>query len=495
MTVWAAVIVAVTSAAGPLRADPIAEQIRKAREAALNSSVVVSYYVERDDGVRADIRMLGTVVGPDNLVMFTSAAISSQFALSQFHDFKLIVTKGDDIQTYAAEYLGKDDLAQVAFLRVTDPKAPKLPPLEFQTGVTLEIGDPVLSFTSLGEPDGYARVIHLSRVGARIDQPVTLWLTAEGLGAPGTPVVTLDGKAMGIVGFTRLNRGTNARPNWSLGEVIWPAERFMERLKNPPKGGSLVKRPWIGVQTVTPVTKDLAEYYKLGDRRGVVIGQIVEGGPAEKAGIKAEDLILALDGKDLKGTEGQLVENFTNNLRERKIGDTVAMEIWRAGKTETLKVTLVQEPKSAAEAERYKNTQVGLGVREMVTMDRLQRELPASESGVVVSFLDPAGWARDGGLQAGDIVKKVQDQDVKTLADFRRVFDAEIKKKPKEIVLFVLRGKKDTQLVRIETHWDAAEKPKADTPGAPKPDAGGDKKPVEKKSDAGAPPRAEKAPK
>ena len=466
---------ALVAAAVPASADPTAEQIRKVRDAVAPSTVVVAYYVQREDGARADIRMLGTVVGEGNLVMFPAAAIPAQLPLSQFHDFKIVVSKGNELETYTAEYLGKDDQAQVAFLKVTDPKAPVLPALEFDEKTLPDVGDPVLSFAMLGEPDGYVRLLQMARVAGRVDQPVTTFMCSAGLGSPGTPVLMLDGKAIGIVGLVRLNRGTNAKPNWAVAEILWPTARFIERLKNPPKGGAAVKRPWLGVQTLTPVTKDLAEYFKLGDRRGVVVGQVIEGGPGAKAGLKGEDIILAIDGKNVEGTEGQLVENFSNDIRERKVGDSVTLEVWRGGKTEKLKVALTEQPKGAAEAERYAVAGFGLTVREMVLADRVQRELPMTEKGVVAAFIAPASWTKDSGLQAGDIIKKVQDQDTPTLAEFKKIVQAEVKKKPKEIVLFVLRSKNETQIVRIEPRWDA--KP-ADTPAAPEKK---DEKPAEKK--------------
>jgi S1-C subfamily serine protease len=455
--------------AAPLLADPMADQMRKVRDTVAPSTVVVSYYVERDDGGRADARVLGTVVGQGNLILFSSAAIPSQIPLTQFHDFKVIVTKGDDLKTFDAEYLGKDEQAQVAFVRITDPQAPALPVLAFDEKVKIEVGDAVLSFAMLGEPDGYERVVQSTRISGRIEQPVTTYVTANGLGAPGTPVITLDGKRVGIIGLVRLNRGTNARPNWATVAVVWPTERFIERLKNPPKGGAMVKRPWIGIQTLTAVTKDLAEYFKLGDRRGVIIGQVIPQSPAEKAGLKPEDIILAVNGKDLKGTEGQLVENFGNDIRERKIGEVLTFDVWRAGKIEPLKVTLAEQPPGPAEAERYRIASFGLTVREMVLQDRLTRELPPTETGVVVAFVDSAGWAQDGGLRTDDIIKKVQDKDAPTLADFKKVFQEETKNKPKEIVLFVLRGTKETQLVRLEPRWDAA-KPKTDAAPEKKPE-------------------------
>lgn len=453
----------------PLLADPMADQMRKVRDAVAPSTVVVSYYVERDDGGRADARVLGTVVGQGNLILFSSVAIPSQIALTQFHDFKVIVTKGDDLKTFDAEYLGKDEQAQVAFVQVTDPQAPPLPVLSFDEKVKIDVGDPVLSFAMLGEPDGYGRVVQSTRISGRIDQPITTYVASSGLGSPGTPVIMLDGKVVGIIGLVRLNRGTNARPNWATVEVVWPTERFIERLRNPPKGGAMVKRPWIGIQTLTAVTKDLAEYFKLGDRRGVIIGQVVPQSPAEKAGLKPEDIILAVNGKDLKGTEGQLVENFGNDIRERKIGEVLTFDVWRAGKIEPLKVTLAEQPPGPAEAERYRIASFGLTVREMVLQDRLTRELPPTETGVVVAFVDSAGWAQDGGLRTDDIIKKVQAKDTPTLADFKRVFQEETKNKPKEIVLFVLRGTKETQLVRLEPRWDAA-KPKTDAPPGKKPE-------------------------
>ncbi|MBL7140469.1 MAG: PDZ domain-containing protein [Planctomycetes bacterium] len=447
----AGLVVAMAAAAAD--ADPVGDQVRQVYDKVVPSTVIVTFYIQQEGGERINAHVLGTVITDDNVIMFASAAIPSQVAISQFQDFGIIVNEGDDLAEYKADYLGKDDQAQVAFLKVTDAKAPKLPALVFDEGAEVGVGDAVVSMANLGEPDAFTRVVQVARVAARIEQPVETYLCTSGLGSPGTPVLTLDGKTVGIVGLVRLNQGTNAQPKWSLAQVVWPVERFIERLKNLPKGGKSVRQAWVGVHTLTPITKELAEYFNLGDRRGVVVGQVIEDSPADKAGIKAEDIILAVAGEPISGTEGQLVENFMNNIRQRKVGEKVPLEVWREGKTRTVTLALGPQPASAAEAERYANTQFGLTVREMVVGDRLARELPKDETGVVVAFLKPAGWAADGGLQGGDIIKKVQDQDTPNLATFKKVFQAELKKKPAEVVLFVLRGKKDTHVVRIEARW------------------------------------------
>jgi S1-C subfamily serine protease len=460
---------ALPAAASPVRADALGDEIRSVRDAVVPSTVILSYAVQRDDGSRPDIHLMGTVVGPGNLVMFSSAAVPASLPVSQLKGFRVTVVRGDEQESFAAEYLGRDEESQTAFVRVTDPKAPALPPLAFEAGAGLGVGDPVVTFSHLGEPDRYERLARMVRISGRVDQPVTTYVTIEALGSPGTPVVALDGKAVGIVGLVRINRNTNARPDWATMPVVWPAERFIERIKNPPKGGAAVHHAWLGVSTLTPVTKDLAAYFKLGEQRGVIVGQVVEKSTAQKAGLLAEDIILAVGGKDIKGSEGQLVENFLNDIRERKPGDAVTLAVWRAGRRQDLTVALEAEPKTAAEAERYRNTAVGLTVRDMVLSDRLSRELPVSETGVVVAHVTSASWAADAGLKVDDIIKKVQDRDAPTLAQFRKVFDAEVKARPKEIVLFVLRGKKDTQLVRIETRWAQPQTPPQPPPQGPPP--------------------------
>jgi len=448
----------------PTRGDDVAERIRAVTEALSPSIVTASYYVERDDGSRVDARVLACVVGPQNLIMMSSRAISDAVPMEQYHDFEIIVAKGSDIETYRAEYLGKDDTAQVAFLRTTDPSAPQLPPVTFTPGADFQRGDPMITFASLGEPDAYKLIVHMVRVSAVLDKPFTMAMVDGNLGILGTPVVRPDGRIVGIVGVHVLDRGKTAgQRRMAPIRVVWPTERFIERVKNPPEGGRRVKRPWLGVSELNPLTKDMAEFYGLGERRGVIIGRVIEGTPADKAGIKAADIILAVDGKNITGAEGQLVPFFQNELKEMTIGQEVTFEIYRDAKTQTVKVTLAEQPKSAGEARRTKNRQFGMTVRELVLLDTVLRELPRDEKGVIVDYVEPSGWAQDGGLEVGDIIKKVQDRGVADLDEFTKVFSEEVAKKPKEIVLFVLRGKKETKLLRIEPRWDAEKKPD-DTP-------------------------------
>lgn len=443
--VLAATLVAIV--AGPARADEMAEQIREVVEKIEPSLAVATFYIERDDGQRADIRVPAVAVGPDNLMMITSIVISDRFAAEQYHDFKIAV--GDD--EYDAEYLGKDDTARVAFLRTTDPEAPTLPAVEFARDPTLELGEPVITFAMLGEANANKLVIRTSRIAARIDKPYTVYLLDGGVGNQGAPTVLLNGTVVGVVGLHMFARqGQQGQPS----QVLWPTARFAERLDNPPTGGERIREAWLGVAALNPVTKNLAEFYDLGDARGVIVGRVIEGTPADGVDLQPTDIILSIDGEDVSGPEGQLVQSFQNMLREKKIGQEITLEVFREGRgAENVSVVLGEQPKTAGEAERYRNDQFGFAVRELVLGDTLVRDLPTDEPGALVSFVESAGWAEAGGLREGDIVKKVGDRGIADLDEFKAAFTETIEDRPGEVVLFVLRGKKDTKLVRIEPRW------------------------------------------
>jgi serine protease Do len=272
-------------------------------------------------------------------------------------------------------------------------------------------------------------------------------------------VATLDGKLVGIVGLHQLDRGETAgqQPQQRIAtvQVIWPTARFADRIKNLPSGGQRVKQPWLGVVKLEPLKQDLAEHFGLGERRGVIIGRVVDGEPAAKAGLQAADMILSVDGVNITGADGQLVSTFTDMIRQMKIGQEVTIEYLRNAEKKTTKVTLTEEPKSPAEAKRLRDRQFGMTVREITLLDTVVLELPRDEKGAIVEQVEPSSWADAAGLKQGDIIKTVASRDVADFEAFKTIFEEEVAKKPKELVVFVQRGKqKETALLRIEPRWE-----------------------------------------
>ncbi len=455
--------------ANPLPADETAGQIREALERAKRSLVTVSCSVTPEGRRERQIEGLAAVVGEGNLVLTTNRVISDEIPIESYRDFKIIVRREGELQSYKAEYLGKDDTAEVAFLRTVDPQAPTLPVLAFAQDASLEVGQPLVTFGQLAASDGYKRTARLVRVAACLEEPYRFFLPDATLGQQGSPVMTLDGRVIGIVGTYELDRGgaTGGR-NFQTVPVIWPSERFIEVVASPPEGGRRVRRPWLGIADMEPLAPELAEYYGLGERKGIVLRKLVDAGPAASAGLKPEDILLAVNGKNFTETRGQLVRSLRSDVKNMNVGDEVVFDVFRELETMKIAVPLQAQPLSEGEASRYQNERIGLTVRDLVLTDTLPRELPWKATGVIVERVKASSPAAAAGLRRGDILKRLQGRDVEDVSQFKAALEAEMGKNAEELGVFRLRGKENTSTVQIKLQQEAetpAEEDSGETQG------------------------------
>jgi serine protease Do len=128
---------------------------------------------------------------------------------------------------------------------------------------------------------------------------------------------------------------------------------------------------------------------------------------------------------------------------------------WRDGREVPLTITTVSVPKLAAQAERMVLSEFGLVVREIVLDDRFAMCLSKEEAGVLCENVAPATRAGDAGLRPGDVVKRLNEEAVRDIQDFRRVFRHLSEERPDEIFLRVLRGGRDTLVCRMEPRWES----------------------------------------
>src|SRR6185295_18119166 len=111
---------------------------------------------------------------------------------------------------------------------------------------------------------------------------------------------------------------------------------------------------WLGAYGLEPMDREVARYLKLETRSGAVVSEVLEGSPAEKAGLKPRDIILALDGKPLPQHKPDrvVVTHIEREIDRRSPGDTLAMTVLRGTNRIELKAVLGEEPKLMREAER-----------------------------------------------------------------------------------------------------------------------------------------------
>lgn len=445
-----------TSAASATVAPEVAQQLY----GRVSPSLVVVQYVFQNPLGRMELSGAGVVVGEDGLLMASITLFPLQFPDDEMKDFKILVPREDGEPTELdAVFQGRDERTNLAFLKTKEPQHWK--PIQFQEQ-KVNIGEPILSIGMLPKGANYKTYFVEGAVSAllRGEIPQVL-VTGGGLAAMGAPAFTADGKAVGLVGPNGTSPLLNdTRGNTELQMVMnppryyIPSRDFMLGIQDPPTPEKPIKLPWIGVSEMNGVTKDLAEVLGLGNQPAIQIGDVIPGAPAEKAGIKAGDIIVKLDGKPLERGDQpvELPLILSHGLRRMKPGEKVTLSIMRE-KDQPLKdveLTLGEQPEGANLAKRFFADDLGFESRALVFTDIYGLKLRPEQKGVIVSLLRPQSAAQTGGLHMQDVITKLDSEPVTGVEQFKKAYEALRKDKPKDaIVLEVHRGDRENT-VRIE---------------------------------------------
>jgi S1-C subfamily serine protease len=168
----------------------------------------------------------------------------------------------------------------------------------------------------------------------------------------------------------------------------------------------------VGIQRVTP---DLAAALGLKETRGVAINSVTPGGPADKAGLRAGDVIVALDGQQV--TEGNALRN---RIAGSQPGTEVTLTIVREGKEQQVRATLGEfrmpeqsgQPQTRGEGGSAPTGRLGVGVQPLTPEAASQLGLPRGTSGVLVASVEPGGPAAEAGIRPGDVIMEVNRKPV-----------------------------------------------------------------------------------
>jgi S1-C subfamily serine protease len=421
------------------------------------SLVAVQYTLETELG-RRDLIFPGIIVNSDGLVMVPLAAVSEQIPDVQMKEFKIIVPKGDaDPQELDAVFQGRDERSNAGFLKPKDPQ--KWTPLTFEDQPT-KIGQPVLSIGLLPKAAGYRPYLMRAMVSSYLHGDVKQTLVGDGgLAAVGSVVFSTDGKAIGFVNFQApyplfLNDKNPLVSIINPPKFFTPTAEFSQGLNDPPTPDHPIVLPWTGITELSGLKKDIADYYGLTNQPAVQIGAVVPGTPADKAGLKAEGIIVKFNGQPLE--RGDDSEDLPMILRHKilrlKPGDTVTFSILTS-KDEPMKdvkVTLEPQPKQANVAARLWEEDLGFGVRDMVFLDPFTMKLKPDTKGLVVTIVKPDSAAATGRLEMNDLVSQLDGQPVTSLDQFKAEYDRFRKAQPHDAVVMVVVREGREETIRIE---------------------------------------------
>jgi serine protease Do len=230
-------------------------------------------------------------------------------------------------------------------------------------------------------------------------------------GNSGGPLLNMNGEVVGI------NTAIVAQGQ-GIGFAI-PVNMAQGIIRQLEESGS-VTRGWLGVgiQNLTP---ELAEYYGLKNQKGVLVARVFEGDPADKAGIKANDIIIAVDGKPITTSR-----ELTGTIANIPVGQKTPITILRDGKEKTVKVKIAKrdDPEPRAQRQPESNGELGIRIADMTPEMAKRFGHSESDKGVLVVDVKSGSKAAEAGIRQGDLVKEVNRRPVAEVSELR----AELKK-------------------------------------------------------------------
>jgi Do/DeqQ family serine protease len=321
-----------------------------------------------------------------------------------------------DKREFEAEIVLKDPRSDLAVLRLKDAHE-KFPTLDFANSDELMVGDVVLA---IGNPFGVGQTVTHGIISAlaRTQVGITDYQffiqtdAAINPGNSGGALVDITGKLAGI------NTAIYSRSGGSQGiGFAIPANMVRIVVASAKSGGKTVRRPWLGakLQSVTP---DIADSLGLKTPSGALVASVVPGGPAARAGLKASDLITAIDGQPIDDPNA-----FDYRFATHPLGGASQIDVIRGGKPQKLSVAL----ETAPDSDRNEITLAAHSPFQGATVANIspavadELHLDADTEGVVVTELSEDSTAATVGFQKGDIILAVNNKKISKTGDLDKV--------------------------------------------------------------------------
>jgi serine protease Do len=366
-----------------------------------------------------------------------------------------VINNADDIvvrvndKEYKANLIGTDPYTDIAVLKIDSKDT--FTPVKFGDSDKSRVGDWVVA---IGNPFGLGGTVTSGIISAR-NRDINMTRYDDFIqtdasinpGNSGGPLFNLDGD---VVGINTAIITPNQQGSVGIGFAI-PSNVASGVIDQLIKYGE-TKRGWLGVR-IQEVTKEIAEVEKLKETEGALIASVSEKSPADKAGLKAGDIILKFDGKRI-----DTMRTLPKLVSRTEVGKTVDLEVWRDKKLITKKLTLGRletsedfkaenkpvAPKKESEVDILKIT-----VREITPQDIETRKLDKNTKGVVI--LEISGRSPLAGLlQPSDIILEVQKKSVSNSKQLNDEIESLSKKGEKTILLTIINSNNQRRYLGVK---------------------------------------------
>ena len=346
----------------------------------------------------------------------------------------ILIRVGD--KEYNAEVIGADPYMDLAVLKMKTKD--KFKPVSFGDSNKARVGDWVVA---IGNPFGLGGTVTSGIISARNRQ---IGLTryedfiqtdaSINQGNSGGPLFNLKGE---VIGVNTAIIAPGQSGSIGIGFAI-PANAASNVIDQLIKFGE-TKRGWLGVR-IQEVTKEIADVEKLKKPEGALVASVGQNSPADKAGIKAGDIILEFDGKKIN-----TMKKLPNVVASTEVGKSVELKIWRNKKLISKRLTLgrletseeFKETKSKIVKKDEDIESLKIAVREINEKDISSRNLNKKTKGVVITDISNRSPLANL-LSVNDIIIEVQKTPIKSTADLKKIVNGIFKKGEKTLLLTII---------------------------------------------------------
>ncbi len=424
-------------------------------------SIVLVEYTWRNENVSREEHGQGLVLDKEGLILIPGSLIPEQLPSEYLKAIKIRVP-ADHFSPVKATLLGRTTNRLFAYLKTEKPIDAE--PIDLSSTGNPVLGEQIAAVARMQKSGGYGPFVGVAHVRAVYPLIRDVYVTDSfGLTRAGSPVYdTATGKFVGIVLPTlseymtiQLNGESHAvglrDEDQSAAFLAW--DDVKEVLENRPKEPFKSPRPYIGVGDVAGVDEDMHTALNMDQPSGVTIGSVIPDHPADKAGLKSRDIVLAINGKPFADTvvPDLMRMYFTRAIEKLSPDHDATLTVLRDGQKVAIKIHVGTAPKEGYDFPHIFNSRLGITTRDLAFSDLYQRKLPQDTKGVMVALVKNGSAASLGStpVRAGYLITRINDQDITDQASFEETAKA-LPADMKELVIRVTRPDGETQVCRID---------------------------------------------
>jgi len=350
----------------------------------------------------------GFIISPEGYIL------TNQHVVYKADKIKVTLSDGREFE---GEVVGEDIDADMAIIKV---KADNLPVVKLGDSDQLKVGEIVIA---IGNPYGLEQTVTMGVISAK-DRSISTQIeghtysnliqtdAAINPGNSGGPLINSRGEVVGI--------NTAIIPYaQGIGFAI-PINIAKRNIDDLIQIGH-VRTPWIGVY-IQEVTPEIAQQFNLTKAQGVLVADVVENTPAERAGIKRGDIIIKVNNQEVNSTT-----ELQNKIKSLNIGEKATLEVLRNGKALSFIIKVEEKPATKGEGstspqEKIFSVQTGLRVEPVTNKTAEEAGLPWVK-GLIITEVVPGSSAEDMGLRRGDVILEANRREVSSLEEWETVIN------------------------------------------------------------------------